>query len=405
MPCSARRSLKNVFNIRVINLSLGRPVYESYTQDPLCQAVEAAWKAGITVVVSSGNEGRDNSAGKHGYGTIGAPGNDPYVITVGGMRDMGTADRTDDLVASYSSKGPSAVDHIAKPDLVAPGNQVVALLNQHGTLALNHPENIATLAAYRNPAPAAGNIPVQPSYDAASNKQPPPVKIGSGYSDRYYKMSGTSMAAGVVTGAVANLLQAAPALSPDQVKMLLMKTASKTFPTASTVVDSASGQAYTSYYDMFTVGAGYLDLQAALGLVNEVPSGLTAISPTASFNEANGNVELSFDPSSVFSDQAIWSRYATASKARWNSSSIWSNSVLDGNTAIWAAGSFWDSSSDSANQSSWGASSDSANKAMWGASTSSANKAMWGASTDSANKAMWGASCNTAESLTIDGDR
>jgi serine protease AprX len=72
-------ALKSKYNIRVINLSLGRAVTESYTLDPLCQAVEAAWKAGIVVVVAAGNDGRDNSVGEHGYGTINAPGNDPYV--------------------------------------------------------------------------------------------------------------------------------------------------------------------------------------------------------------------------------------------------------------------------------------------------------------------------------------
>ena len=70
-------ALKATYNIRVINLSLGRPVYESYTQDPLCQAVEQAWNAGIVVVVAAGNDGRDNSAGTNGYATITAPGNDP----------------------------------------------------------------------------------------------------------------------------------------------------------------------------------------------------------------------------------------------------------------------------------------------------------------------------------------
>jgi serine protease AprX len=92
--------LKSTYNIRVLNLSLGRGVFESYTQDPLCQAVEAAWKAGIVVVVAAGNYGRDNSVGEQGYGTITAPGNDPYVITVGAMKSMGTPDRADDLVAS-----------------------------------------------------------------------------------------------------------------------------------------------------------------------------------------------------------------------------------------------------------------------------------------------------------------
>lgn len=103
---------KPTYNIRVINLSLGRPVYESYTKDPLCQAVENAWRAGIVVVVSAGNEGRNNSAGTNGYGTIMSPGNDPYVITVGAMKDNSSISRADDTVASYSSKGPTVSDHI-----------------------------------------------------------------------------------------------------------------------------------------------------------------------------------------------------------------------------------------------------------------------------------------------------
>src|SRR5262250_2218608 len=84
-------SLKNQYNIRVMNLSLGRPVFESYTLDPLCQAVEQAWKAGIVVVVAAGNQGRDNHFGANGYASIQAPGNDPYVITVGAMKTRGRA--------------------------------------------------------------------------------------------------------------------------------------------------------------------------------------------------------------------------------------------------------------------------------------------------------------------------
>ncbi len=77
-------------------------------QDPLCQAVEQAWKAGIVVVVAAGNEGRNNSANTSGYATITAPGNDPYVITVGAMKDDGApSTAADDRVASYSSKGPT----------------------------------------------------------------------------------------------------------------------------------------------------------------------------------------------------------------------------------------------------------------------------------------------------------
>ena len=125
---SDRHQFQETYNIRVINLSLGRPVFESYTVDPLCQAVEAAWKAGIVVVTAAGNSGRDNSLGTRGYGTIASPGNDPYVITVGADERQRHAYAYDDNVASYSSKGPTLIDHIVKPDIVAPGNSVVSVL-------------------------------------------------------------------------------------------------------------------------------------------------------------------------------------------------------------------------------------------------------------------------------------
>ena len=120
-------ALKSKYNIRIINLSLGRPIYESYTLDPLCQAVEQAWKAGIVVVVAAGNDGRDLNLNPEGYGTIDAPGNDPYVLTVGAMNTRETASLQDDIIASYSSKGPSFIDHVVKPDVVAPGNLVTSL--------------------------------------------------------------------------------------------------------------------------------------------------------------------------------------------------------------------------------------------------------------------------------------
>src|SRR5215467_9097455 len=109
--------LRNTYNIRVINLSLGRRISESFKLDPLCQAVEQAWKAGIVVVVAAGNYGRDDTFNTDGYGTITAPGNDPYVITVGATNTRATDSTSDDIITSYSSKGPSLVDHVIKPDL------------------------------------------------------------------------------------------------------------------------------------------------------------------------------------------------------------------------------------------------------------------------------------------------
>jgi serine protease AprX len=204
--------LKDAYNIRVINLSVGRPVYESYTQDPVCQAVEQAWQAGIVVVVSAGNDGRDNSMGTNGYFTIESPGNDPYVITVGAMNTKGTPDRADDVMTSYSSKGPTAGDYIVKPDLVAPGNRVVSL-QEPGSLLQTYPQN----------------RPLTGYYMKGTASRP---------SSAYFTLSGTSMATGVVSGAAALMLQQDPTLTPDQVKARMMKTAYKNLPPYTTVVDS-----------------------------------------------------------------------------------------------------------------------------------------------------------------------
>lgn len=373
-------SLKKKYNIRVINMSLGRPVFESYKTDPLCQAVEAAWKAGIVVVVSAGNEGRDNSFGNDGYGTVTAPGNDPYVITVGAMKGNGTADTADDRIASYSSKGPSAVDHIVKPDIVAPGNQIMSLRARNSTLPLIMPGSIPALSTYQrfigNSYPAQ-----QPAAPDDSNTQPPDARIGWGMSPDYLVLSGTSMAAAVVSGAVADLLQAQPRLTPDQVKMLLMKTASKSFPDSSSVFDAATGNTYTSYYDIFTVGAGYLNAAAALAEVNQVPEDVSAISPTAVYNEENGDVNLVFDPNSVFADPSTWNAsLVSGDRSRWGASSIWSNNFLYPNGAMWAARSRWGASSVDSERSRWGASGIFTERSRWGASSLDSERSRWGAS-------------------------
>ena len=261
-------ALQPYFNIRVINLSLGRPILESYKVDPLCQAVEKAWQAGIVVVVAAGNDGRDLSLNPEGYGTIEAPGNDPYVITVGAMRTMETPQINDDLVASYSSKGPTFIDHIAKPDIVAPGNLVISNQFSGDSLAVNNPSFVTLWGFYRN-----GN-PNTVSTD-------------------YFPLSGTSMSAGVASGAIADLLQAQPQLTPDQVKAYLMRNADqKYFPQTSSVV--ANGITYVANYDVFTVGAGYLDIAATLNDIKSgtaVPSG-TAMSPVAVYNPKTGATTL-----------------------------------------------------------------------------------------------------------------
>ena len=109
----------------VINLSLGGAAEESYRDDPMCKAVERAVHAGIVVVAAAGNRGKD-AQGRSVHGLIESPGIDPYVITVGALNTKGTAQRSDDELTTYSSKGPTAVDRFLKPDLVAPGNKIVS---------------------------------------------------------------------------------------------------------------------------------------------------------------------------------------------------------------------------------------------------------------------------------------
>src|SRR5208337_3033041 len=239
-------TLKSTYNIRVISMSLGRPIFESYTLDPVDQAVEAAWKAGIVVVAAAGNEGRYAPTG--GFGTIVVPGNDPSVITVGATMTEGTATRVDDQIASYSSKGPTAIDHTCKPDLVAPGNRQVSLRVAGSTLDTTYPQ-----------------YEVAPSSGTAM----------------YYELSGTSMATPVVSGAVALMLQQNPSLTPDQVKARLMKTAWKGFGRF-TYSHDGRGNQYNNEYDLFTYGAGYLDINAALGNT-DLATGV-ALSKTAVLN-------------------------------------------------------------------------------------------------------------------------
>ena len=187
-------ALQNTYNIRVINISLGRGIFVSYTQDPLCQAVEAAWKSGIVVVVAAGNYGRLSVNGSNGYGTVTAPGNDPFVLTVGATKSNGSTSASAETLASYSSKGPTTYDHIVKPDMVAPGNDIVSLSAPGATLEAVFPTELVT---------------------------------GTDGNNDYFTLSGTSMATPAVVGAAALLLQEQSTLTPDQVKARLMQTATK----------------------------------------------------------------------------------------------------------------------------------------------------------------------------------
>jgi hypothetical protein len=169
------------------------------------------------VVASAGNHGRSADL-RTQYGGITAPGNAPWVLTVGASSHMGTTDRSDDTIAPFSSRGPGAVDAGAKPDIVAPGV---------GTESLSDPNSALyeTYSAYL----LGGTVP-------------------TAYLP-YLSLSGTSMSAPVVTGTVALMLQANPSLSPNAVKAILEYTAEAHADT-----------------DPLTQGAGYLNAEGAVDL-------------------------------------------------------------------------------------------------------------------------------------------
>jgi serine protease AprX len=145
-------------------------------------------------------------------------------------------------------------------------------------------------------------------------------------------LSGTSMATPMVSGAAALLLQQNPNLTPDQVKARLMKTASKSFPSTSIATDPTTGVIYTSQYDIFTVGAGYLDVWAALNNSDTLAAGNSAQSPTALYDSLTGNVKLLFGSNVVWGDAIVW-----GSNVVWGNAVIWGSNVVWGDAVIWGS--------------------------------------------------------------------
>ena len=217
---------RGTYGIRIINLSVAAGVYESYRTDPLTLAAARAVDAGIVVVTAAGNLGH-NARGAVQSGGITSPGNAPWVLTVGAGNHHDTLDRTDDTVAAFSSRGPSVIDFAAKPDLVAPGVGIESLADPGSTLSTTRPADRRWGLAGAEP--------------------------------QYLRLSGTSMAAPVVAGTVALMLQVNAGLSPAGVKAILQATAE---PNAT---DTRMAQ-----------GAGFLNARAAVEF-----AGFLAVNPGA----------------------------------------------------------------------------------------------------------------------------
>ena len=195
------------YGIRVLNLSLGAPAPASYRTDPLAAAVEIAWARGLVVIAAVGNTA----------GSVDSPGEDPYVLTVGATDDRQTGPVSDDMVAWFSGSGtPSG--STSKPDVVAPGRRITSVRVPGSALDRLLPDHVVTAATGAT----------------------------------YFRLTGTSMATAVVSGAVALLLEQQPTLTPDQVKAIIKGT-TRPFGQASGSTPSAA-----------TIGSGLVDAYAAL---------------------------------------------------------------------------------------------------------------------------------------------
>lgn len=197
---------KDKYNIRVINMSLGTAPNGSYKEDLVAIAAAKAWEAGIVVCAAAGNEGPEG-------GTISSPGIHPAIITVGAIDDRNTKERSDDIIAEFSSRGPT-VDGLIKPDIVAPGTDIISLR-------------------------AAGST---------SDRELKKNRVGKWY----FTMSGTSMATPICAGIVATLVQLHPDYKPDQIKRLLLETAEDL------------------KLDRKIQGQGYVDAFKAVSTINKV---------------------------------------------------------------------------------------------------------------------------------------
>jgi serine protease AprX len=296
------------YNIRVMNLSLSAPPTSVYWEDPVNQAVMAAWNAGIVVVVAAGNFGPEPM-------TIGVPGNNPYAITVGAVTDSYYPMQPSYYrLATFSSAGPTT-DGFVKPDVVAMGGHILAYAPNDSTLAQEYPQWL------------------NPTYDD-------------------FTLTGTSQATAVTSGVVALMLQVNPALTPDEVKCHLMATA-----------DPAVTGSGTLAYSIFQQGAGLINAQAAaystasgcanigLNIVKDL-AGLLHFGGPANLNPTTGEYYIT----AALNGQLLWGTpvngnglewngaYPSGSSYAWSSSYPWSSSYAWSSSYPWSSSYAWSSS-------------------------------------------------------------
>jgi serine protease AprX len=342
---------KDAYNIRVMNLSLGHPIAESYATDPLCQAVERAVNAGIVVVCSAGNRGTG------GYGSVGSPGNNPAVITVGASNSQQSVARDDDAITSYSSRGPTRFDLSIKPDLVAPGNRIVSLRAPGATIDTLYPETRVAPSSYLK----------SPAANAAS---------------QYTTLSGTSMAAPSVAGAAVLALQIKPGLQPNGVKAALMYSAQLLRG-----VDPLSPSEPSAVYDPLTQGAGELNVVGMAEMVSlmQPGSGLSACPTGISMI---GGLTFPWTGPTVAADNLVW-----GGRQLWGDNLVWGGRQLWGDNLVWGGRQLW------GDNLVWGGRLVTADNLVWGGRLVWGDNLVWGGRQLQAENLVWGGRIVDGENL------
>lgn len=308
---------KQQLGVDVINLSLGHPILEPAATDPLVQAVEAAARAGIVVVAAAGNYGVSMQTGKPGYAGILSPGNAPSAITVGSVKTFETERRSDDRVAEYSSRGPTWYDASAKPDLVAPGHGLTSVAARSGSL-------------------------YQDNWSLRAGKY-------------YIRLSGTSMAAAVVSGTVALVVEAhrntfpwAPPLTPNLVKAILQYTA----------LPARSETGAT--YNYLTQGTGSVNPAGAIELTSHLDTSLPITSTwlvgDITTSTVIDNERLSWAKNIMWADRVGSGIVVYVNDPAWGQNIIWGSSIDWDDNIIWGNNVVWDDNIIWGNNIIWGSS-------------------------------------------------
>jgi serine protease AprX len=345
-------------NIRVVNMSVGAPIRESYWTDPLTLATKALTDRDIVVVAAAGNFGR-NAAGQSQWGGITAPGNAPWVLTVGASSTEGTRNRSDDVLAGFSSRGPTFVDWVAKPDLVAPGTGVVSLAAPGSTF-------------FTQKASALVNGSFSTAYAP------------------YLALSGTSMAAPVVSGTVALMLQANPSLTPNLVKAILQYTA----------------QTYPGYQPL-EQGAGFLNtigaVRLALFYANAQAGDVVPTYSTWSHHILWGSHRLTggimVPSANAWRNDVVWGSALTGGVTGQNI--VWGTMVLDADNIVWGTAQLeldnivWGTVD--ADNIVWGTVD--LDNIVWGTTILDADNIVWG--TAGVDNIVWGTDCGGADCANV----